>query len=149
MELTHSRSAGGIVIGDGGTIAMVRAKGSTLWLFPKGHVDEGESDEDAARREIQEEAGLKNLEYIGDLGTFQRPPGNQILSGNITEMKEIHMFLFAALPGAQLASEVPDEIEEATWIPYREVAAKMVGMTKDKVWFATVFDRVREAIQRD
>ncbi len=148
MELTHSRSAGGIVIGDGGTIAMVRAKGSDLWLFPKGHVDDGESDEDAARREIQEESGLKNLEYIGDLGSYQRAPIQQLISGTITEMKEIHMFLFAAASGSALESKMPEEIEEAAWIPYREVAAK-IGNTKDQAWFATVFDRVREAIQRD
>jgi 8-oxo-dGTP pyrophosphatase MutT (NUDIX family) len=148
MEMKHSRAAGGIVIGDGGTIAMVRGKGSEYWLFPKGHIEDGESDEDAARREIQEEAGAGPLEYIDDLGSYERPPLAQLASGNITEMKEIHMFLFSAVPGASLSPEDAEEIDEAMWVPYREVAER-IGNTKDKVWFASVFDRVREAIQRD
>jgi 8-oxo-dGTP pyrophosphatase MutT (NUDIX family) len=46
-----ARTAGGIVIGNGGTIVMVRSKNSESWLFPKGHIEEGETDEEAARRE--------------------------------------------------------------------------------------------------
>jgi 8-oxo-dGTP pyrophosphatase MutT (NUDIX family) len=139
MEM--QKTAGGIVIGDGGMIAMVMSKNSQSWLFPKGHVDEGETDEEAARREVAEEAGLTDLEYIDDLGEFQR------------NEKNIHLFLFAAPAGATLAPSM--EILEAKWVPYREVPAvlgtpnHLDWFVKDRAWFATVFDRVREAIQRD
>lgn len=33
------------------------------WDFPKGHVEEGESEEQTARREIEEETGLAQLEF--------------------------------------------------------------------------------------
>lgn len=33
------------------------------WDFPKGHVEKGESMFDAARREVFEEAGIKNLKF--------------------------------------------------------------------------------------
>ena len=33
------------------------------WDFPKGHVEKGESMVDAARREVFEEAGIKNLKF--------------------------------------------------------------------------------------
>ena len=133
-------TAGGIVIGDGGTIAMVRSKNSQSWLFPKGHIEKNETAEEAAIREITEETGLTNLEYIDDLGSFVRAD------------KMIHMFLFAAPAHAQLKPTL--EIEEAKWVPFREVA-EILGtpntewFVKDRAWFATVFDRVREAIQRD
>jgi deoxyribose-phosphate aldolase len=149
---TTSRSAGGIVIGDGGTIALVRSKNSQSWLFPKGHIEPGETDEEGARREIEEEAGLVNLEYIDDLGQFTR--GAILRDGVPHEEKNIRMFLFAALAGAELAPFSAEEIEEARWFPYREVPA-LLGtpntewFVKDRAWFATVFDRVREAIQRD
>jgi bis(5'-nucleosidyl)-tetraphosphatase len=34
------------------------------WNFPKGHVEKGETWEDTLRREIWEEAGIKNLKII-------------------------------------------------------------------------------------
>ena len=140
-------TAGGIVIGEHGTIAMVKhAHGTGMWLFPKGHLDEGETDEEAARREVAEETGLYDLEYIDDLGSYARFPIQVDGSENLTVNKHIHMYLFAAKSGATLAPTL--EIEEARWVPYRFVAEE-IGNPKDKAWFATVFPRIREAIQRD
>ena len=48
--------AGGFVLRDGKVLALRRWNGA--WLPPKGHVDFGESLEEAARREVYEEAGL-------------------------------------------------------------------------------------------
>lgn len=36
------------------------------WDFPKGHVEKGESMADAAKREVFEEAGIKNLKFYPD-----------------------------------------------------------------------------------
>lgn len=146
--MNKSRSAGGVVLGDGGTIAMVLSENSNSWLFPKGHVDPGETDEEAARREIKEEAGLENLEYIADLGEFTRP---RVTSGGYEE-KVIHLFLFAAPSGAAITPSM--EILEARWVPYREVPTVLGSphvewFSADRAWFASVFERVREAIQRD
>ena len=141
-----ARSAGGIVLGDGGTIAMVRHAGADAWLFPKGRLDADEDDETAARREIQEETGLTDLEHIADLGEYTRPRMYPDGSENPEEMKEIKMFLFAAPMHATLAPTL--EIEEAVWVPFREVGER-IGNTTDRAWFSSVFDRVREAIQRD
>lgn len=150
MEALETRSAGGIVLGDNGTIAMVFSKNSQSWLLPKGHVDPGESDEDAARREIAEETGLTNLELLDDLGEFTRP----VISFEDTgpEIKTIKMFLFAAQPHAELIPTL--EIEEARWVPFRELAETLGSphhewFVKDRAWMATVSERVRQAIQRD
>jgi 8-oxo-dGTP pyrophosphatase MutT (NUDIX family) len=35
-----------------------------IWGFPKGHIEPGEDEEQAAMRELREEAGLKDLEII-------------------------------------------------------------------------------------
>jgi 8-oxo-dGTP diphosphatase len=148
--MIHTRSAGGIVLGDGGTVAMVFSKNSHSWLLPKGHVDEGESDEQAARREIAEETGLTDLEYLDDLGEFTRPRVN--FDNQQDEEKTIHMFLFAALPGAKLAPTL--EIEKAEWVPYRQLPERLGDphtewFAKDRAWLSGVFERVTEAVQRD
>ncbi len=145
--MDKARCAGGIVLGDRGTIAMVRNRGGNgAWLFPKGHLEEGESDEVAARREIMEETGLTNLELIDDLGSYERYRMNVDGTDNLAETKNIHMFLFAAEPGAELIPTL--EIEEARWVSLSHIVNE-IGNTKDKAWFTTVFERIRHAIQRD
>ncbi len=147
MTLRRTRSIGGIVLGDSGTIAMVRHRnGNGAWLFPKGHSEPGETDEETARREIAEESGLTDLELIDDLGSYERHP---ILPNGLedrTEMKEIKMYLFAAPSGAVLAPTL--EIEDARWVSLPHVSHE-IGNVVDRAWFTTVFERVRHAIQRD
>lgn len=138
--------AGGIVLGDSGTIALVRNRKDTLWFFPKGHVEVGESFEEAARREIQEETGLSSLEYIDTLGSYTRPKIEKDGSNSTTIQKEIHMFLFSSEPHARLTPSM--EIVEATWCSLPHVSMDLEN-TKDRVWFSGVFERVRQAIQRD
>lgn len=143
----RTHSYGGIVIGDGGRIAMIRNRNSNgAWLFPKGKAEPGESPEEAARREVCEETGLSELELLDDLGSYERYSISRVDGENPKECKTIHMFLFAAPPGAVLAPSM--EIEEARWVPYAQVGA-VNGSDKDRIWFASVFNRVREAIQRD
>lgn len=141
--------AGGIVLGDAGTIALVWSTNSQAWLFPKGRKDAGETDEETARREISEETGLTDLEYLDDLGSFIRA-GADGRPG-----KSIHMYLFAALPHADLTPTNGTEIERTCWMPLSHIARELGGgeneawFSSDRAWFTSVFDRVRQAIQRD
>ncbi|HVW17825.1 MAG TPA: NUDIX hydrolase [Solirubrobacteraceae bacterium] len=52
------RAAGGVVVRDG-RVAVVHRPHHRDWSLPKGKVDEGESWEDAALREVHEECGLR------------------------------------------------------------------------------------------
>ena len=145
LEIRHV--AGGIVLGDGGTIAMVKTRGGDgSFLFPKGHLEEGEDDESAARREVAEETGLRNLELLDDLGTYERPRMKKDGADRDGTLKLLHMYLFAAPPHSVLSPSM--EIEEALWVPYQKVA-QTIGNDKDRAWFSSVFERVRQAIQRD
>ena len=144
--MERERCAGGIVLGDNGTIAMIRGHADDRWLFPKGRLDPGESDEEAARREVAEETGLLDLELIDDLGIYERFKMNLDGTDNPERLKEIRMFLFSAVPHAPFAPSM--EIEEARWVPLPHVAST-IGNIKDAAWFSAVFPRVRQALQRD
>lgn len=70
VGLKYSHSAGGIIIGKDGKIVLVNNKNLTWWTPPKGRIEDGENILDAAKREIFEETGLKNIEYIKELGSL-------------------------------------------------------------------------------
>ncbi|KND47009.1 MAG: hypothetical protein AB199_01080 [Parcubacteria bacterium C7867-004] len=146
MEPVRRHCAGGIVLGDSGTIAVVRKRAGMGWFFPKGGIEDGETDEEAARREIEEETGLTDLELIDDLGTYERygmKPGGE---ENLQTFKSIHMYLFAAPMHAPVRGE-HDEAE-AQWLALKLIAESLEN-AKDRAWFVTVFERVRQAVQRD
>ena len=50
--------AGGVVFNAQGEALILRHKNGT-WVFPKGHIDPGESALEAALREVEEEAGVE------------------------------------------------------------------------------------------
>jgi 8-oxo-dGTP pyrophosphatase MutT (NUDIX family) len=75
--LTVVEEAGGIVFRHkraGISILLVRAKRDpSKWIFPKGHIERGETARAAAVRETREEAGIKGraIGPIGDPQEFQ------------------------------------------------------------------------------
>src|SRR5665213_2859515 len=75
MDLTNMprNTAGGIIVNPKGEIVVVEQNGNS-WAFPKGGIEAGESEFEAALREISEETGLgaNDLEYIGELGSYVR-----------------------------------------------------------------------------
>jgi 8-oxo-dGTP pyrophosphatase MutT (NUDIX family) len=84
-------SAGGVVARvESGRIylAFATERDLTEYVLPKGRVDEGETLEQAARREIEEETGLADLTLLGKLGVKAR------LDFDKTAWKETHYFLF-------------------------------------------------------
>jgi len=69
--LNRIEQAGGIAVrrdGDRWSVLLVRAKKDpTVWIFPKGHIEPGETPEAAALRETREEAGIEG-ELVGPIG---------------------------------------------------------------------------------
>jgi DNA polymerase len=59
-------TAGG-VIHRRGKVLLIRKRSERLWSLPKGHVEEGESHEDAAVREMEEETGLESISIEREL----------------------------------------------------------------------------------
>lgn len=71
QEIVREATAGGIVWrrGKNDKIEILLIQDvKDRWTIPKGHIEEGETAQQTARREIGEEAGLHNLEIQGWLG---------------------------------------------------------------------------------
>lgn len=71
QEIVREPTSGGIVFrrNDKGEIEILLIQDAKdRWTIPKGHIEEGETAVQTARREIGEEAGLKNVDMLGWLG---------------------------------------------------------------------------------
>ena len=60
-------SAGGIVFNDKGEVLVTQHSQNKNWSFPKGHIDPGQTTEEAALREVREEGGVV-AEIISKVG---------------------------------------------------------------------------------
>ncbi|MBD3304395.1 NUDIX domain-containing protein, partial [Candidatus Woesearchaeota archaeon] len=56
--MKKTRCSGGIIFNNGKYL-LVKHKEGGHWDFPKGHAEEGETEEETALREIYEETGLR------------------------------------------------------------------------------------------
>ncbi len=71
QEIVREPTAGGIVFrrGSKGDIEILLIQDAKdRWTIPKGHIEEGETATQTAKREIGEEAGLKDVDMLGWLG---------------------------------------------------------------------------------
>ena len=97
-----------------GKLAIVREKKKEiagLWNLPVGGLDENEKIIDGAKREIEEETGLKvKLEKL--VGVYQnpkRPDGTNVLK-----------FIFLATPVSGTL-KCPPDLEEVKWISFDDL----------------------------
>ncbi len=70
QEIVREPTAGGIVFrhGEKGVEILLIQDAKDRWTIPKGHIEEGETAQQTARREIGEEAGLNEVDILGWLG---------------------------------------------------------------------------------
>ena len=117
------RAAGGLVVRDGRVLLVHRPKYDD-WAFPKGKLEHGESWEDAALREVEEETSLR-CTLRGYVGSTHYP----LREG----MKEVRYFLMETDGEARAQNEV----DEVRWVPVGE-AAELLSYEYDRELLETL-----------
>jgi 8-oxo-dGTP pyrophosphatase MutT (NUDIX family) len=115
-------SAGGLVIDSTGTKGLLigrrdlkdQTRERLLWSLPKGHIEEGETPEQAAVREVQEETGIESeiSKELGVINFWFMAGGNRI-------HKTVHHYLFKET-GGKLAPQLT-EVDDVGWFPLNEI----------------------------
>ena len=124
------KAGGGLVENELHEILMIfRQK---FWDLPKGKLDEGETIEECATREIMEETGIKTLEIIEPLiityHTYEK--------GTHHILKESHWFLMKASVNENLIAQKEEDISDIKWIGLdiiSEYLAKSYPSIKDVI----------------
>lgn len=114
-------SAGGLVIDCSGRepraalIARAGRDGELRWCLPKGHVESGETFEQTAEREVEEETGIRCrvLSTLGTIDFWFTQDTHRI-------HKTVHHFLLERTGGE--LSDADIEVDEVAWFPLAEVA---------------------------
>jgi 8-oxo-dGTP pyrophosphatase MutT (NUDIX family) len=86
------------------------------WAFPKGHVERGESVEEAAARETLEELGLIEIRLLESLGTIDIWFRDRYEKKGVLIHKDIHYFLFETKPNAELHPDAREHAYDAKWV---------------------------------
>lgn len=91
------------------------------WAFPKGHVEEGETQEQAAARETLEELGLEQVRLIEELGAIDIWFRDRFEKKGALIHKDIHYYLFETPEDAALRPDPSQHAYEARWVPMGKV----------------------------
>jgi 8-oxo-dGTP diphosphatase len=116
------RAAGGVVVrnGPGGReILVVHRPKYGDWTFPKGKAEAGESDEDCARREVEEETGLTC--------TLREELPSTSYTDSQGRPKRVRYWLMEPVEG-KLACR--HEVDEARWVSLDE-ASRLLTYDRD------------------
>jgi 8-oxo-dGTP pyrophosphatase MutT (NUDIX family) len=125
LRRVEETSAGGLVL-DSPEAAQARAaligridrRGRLLWSLPKGHVEAGETHEDAAVREVEEETGIRGR-VLAALGTIDY----WFVAEDRRIHKTVHHYLLEA-SGGELSDE-DIEVDEVAWVPLTELRNRL------------------------
>ncbi len=127
-------SAGGLVIDITGTkgllIGRIDHKDQNgkrlLWSLPKGHIETGETQEQAAIREVAEETGIQS-EIAKPLGVIDF----WFMAGGKRIHKTVHHFLFKET-GGQIAPQLT-EVDQVAWFPLDEIINRLAYPDEKKL----------------
>jgi 8-oxo-dGTP pyrophosphatase MutT (NUDIX family) len=127
MRTVHEISAGGLVIDgiDGpreeqlaAVIGRLDRRGRMLWSLPKGHIEQGETADQTAIREVAEETGIQGdvLAALGSIDYWFVTDGRRV-------HKTVHHYLMRFSSGELCDEDV--EVTEVAWVPISELTSRL------------------------
>ena len=127
-------SAGGLVVDFSGTRGLLigridhkdASRERLLWSLPKGHIEVGETPEQAAIREVREETGITSeiTKSIGIIDFWFMAGGKRI-------HKTVHHFIFKEVSG-ELTPQIT-EVDEVSWFPLSEIVERLAYPDEKKL----------------
>ena len=127
MPVERAVSAGGVVLREGAAGAEVVICGrdaDDVWGLPKGTLDEGESLQEAAVREVSEETGLK-VEIVKKIGVVEY----WFSADGVRYHKWVHHYLMRSTGGRTADHDA--EHDRVEWMP-ADKAIRRLTFDNDK-----------------
>src|SRR5882762_5876694 len=113
LRTVDETSAGGLVVDHEKSIAAVIGRldrrGRLLWSLPKGHIEEGETPEQTAIREVAEETGINGV-VVAELGSIDY----WFVTEGRRVHKTVHHYLLRFIGGELSDADV--EVTQVAWV---------------------------------
>ncbi len=128
MADAQVQAAGGLVVRPDGRIAVIHRPRYDDWSLPKGKLEDGESFETGALREVEEETGIRGriLEELEPTEYVDRKGRDKIVRWYRMD-----------LDGEPVAFAPNDEVDELRWLTPAE-ARDLLSYEHDRVLIETV-----------
>lgn len=142
VPTVEETSAGGIVVDHSqvpphaAVIARLNRLGNLEWCLPKGHLENDETAEQAAVREIAEETGIRGrvVQELGTIDYWFSVEGKRV-------HKVVHHYLLEAIGGRLTIEEDPDgEAVDVAWVTLDELVNRLAFPNERRI--------AREAFER-
>ena len=118
-KFTFIQAAGGLVFNEKKEILIIFRRGK--WDLPKGKLDKGETLEDCAVREVEEETGLLNVKLASPLTITY----HTYHEGTKFILKESHWYLMNAGGDQKLIPQTTEDIHEIKWVKAKDLSLYM------------------------
>ncbi|RSM66373.1 NUDIX hydrolase [Amycolatopsis sp. WAC 01376] len=130
LTTVDETSAGGLVVDaerlNAALIGRLDRHGRLLWSLPKGHIEDGETVEQTAVREVKEETGIsaRVLQPLGSIDYWFVAERRRV-------HKTVHHFILESTGGELSDEDV--EVTEVAWVPLAELETKLAYSDERKL----------------
>ena len=125
-------AAGGVVVKDGKIVSIVR---HGILDLPKGHIEKGETPEQAALREVEEETGIGNLQIFKELSSTW----HCYIEHEMWTLKRTYWYLMSTIETIQPKPQTEEGITEI----------KLVGNEEVETFLKNTFRSISEILAKD
>lgn len=112
--MKHEKSCGAVVFDGDNILVIQQAEGH--WGFPKGHVEEGETEVETATREIKEETNI-------DAEIDERYRYVETYSPKEGVEKDVVFFIAKKVGGENVAQE--EEVQKIEWLSVKDAMQRL------------------------
>jgi len=115
--MTTIIAAGGLVFNEEEALLMIYRRG--YWDLPKGKLDKGETIEECALREVEEETGLQQITLGKLVGLTHHMYFDKWLKEDV--IKESHWYAMQAGSKQKLVPQTEEDIIDIRWVKEKEL----------------------------
>ncbi|WP_181776959.1 NUDIX hydrolase [Amycolatopsis pittospori] len=130
LTTVDETSAGGLVVdaerANAALIGRLDRHGRLLWSLPKGHIEDGETVEQTAVREVKEETGI-SAQVLQPLGTIDY----WFVAERRRVHKTVHHFILESTGGELSDEDV--EVTEVAWVPLADLETTLAYSDERKL----------------